>query len=155
MPLKFALIVQKKQHRNYSGKKKCHTTKAQIIVSSLGEILNVNYTAYGRMHDFALFKSTDCNLEKAQSILADSGYQGIAKLYPQAQTPIKSSKKHKLNKDDKEFNHHLSSQRMLVENIFAKFKVFKVLSSRYRNHLKRLGLRLNLIAGIINRELGF
>ena len=44
---------------------------------------------------------------------------------------------------------------MLVENVLAQFKVFKVLSSRYRNRLKRLGLRLNLIAGIINMELGF
>ncbi|HGS2877795.1 TPA: IS5/IS1182 family transposase, partial [Streptococcus pneumoniae] len=25
----------------------------------------------------------------------------------------------------------------------------------YRNHRKRFGLRMNLIAGIINRELGF
>ncbi|HFZ4524486.1 TPA: IS5/IS1182 family transposase, partial [Streptococcus pneumoniae] len=25
----------------------------------------------------------------------------------------------------------------------------------YRNHRKRFGLRMNLVAGIINRELGF
>lgn len=155
MPQKFVLIALKKQHRNYSGKKKCHTTKAQVIVSSIGEILNIDYTNSGRMHDFTLFKLSNYNLEKAKSIVADSGYQGIAKLYPQAQTPIKSSKNHKLSKEEKEFNRHLSSQRMLVENILAKFKVFKVLSSCYRNHLKRLGLRFNLIAGIINRELGF
>ena len=152
---KFVLIALKKQHKNYSGKKKCHTAKAQIIVSSIGEILNINYTPYGRMHDFTLFKSCNYDLEKAKSILADSGYQGIAKLYPQAQTPIKSSKRHKLTKEEKTFNRHLSSQRMLVENVLAQFKVFKVLSSRYRNRLKRLGLRLNIIAGIINMELGF
>ena len=98
---KFVLIALKKQHRNYSGKKKCHTAKAQIIVSSIGEILNINYTPYGRMYDFTLFKSCNYDLERAKSILADSGYQGIAKLYPQAQTPIKSSKRHKLTKEEK------------------------------------------------------
>ena len=71
--------------------------------------------------------------------------------------------KHPLNQakiisyiEEKAFNYHLSSQRIQVENTtLAKFKRFKVLSCRYRNHHKRLGLRLNLIAGIINRELGF
>ncbi|HGP9574994.1 TPA: IS5/IS1182 family transposase, partial [Streptococcus pneumoniae] len=35
---------------------------------------------------------------------------------------------------------------------FAKVKTF---STTYRNHRKRFGLRMNLIAGIINHELGF
>ena len=56
---------------------------------------------------------------------------------------------------DIKFKRLVGVQRMLVENVLAQFKVFKVFSSRYRNRLKRLGLRLNLIAGIINMELGF
>ncbi|SNH95867.1 transposase-like protein, IS1381 ISSpn7 [Streptococcus pneumoniae] len=58
------------------------------------------------------------NIGQAGKILADSGYQGLMKIYPQAQT-------------------------------------FKMFSTTYRNHRKRFGLRMNLIAGIINRELGF
>ncbi|VFI07292.1 transposase-like protein, IS1381 ISSpn7 [Streptococcus pneumoniae] len=38
---------------------------------------------------------------------------------------------------------------------FAKVKTFKMFSTTYRNHRKRFGLRMNLIAGIINHELGF
>ena len=56
---------------------------------------------------------------------------------------------------DVKFKRLVGVQRMLVENVLAQFKVFKVFSSRYRNRLKRLGLRLNLIAGTINMELGF
>ncbi|HES9494589.1 TPA: hypothetical protein VWO99_001335 [Streptococcus pneumoniae] len=33
--------------------------------------------------------------------------------------------------------------------------MFKMFSTTYRNHRKRFGLRMNLIAGIINHELGF
>ncbi|SNJ77642.1 phosphorylase Pnp/Udp family protein [Streptococcus pneumoniae] len=52
-------------------------------------------------------------------------------------------------------NHALSKERSKVENIFAKVKTFKMFSTTYRNHRKRFGLRMNLIAGIINHELGF
>lgn len=38
-------------------------------------------------------------------------------------------------------------------NIYRKLKIFKILSSRYRNRKKRFGLRFNLIAGIYNYEL--
>ncbi|HEN8878219.1 TPA: IS5/IS1182 family transposase, partial [Streptococcus agalactiae] len=48
-----------------------------------------------------------------------------------------------------------SKERIKVENIFAKVKTFKIFSTTYRNRRKRFGLRMNLIAGMINRELGF
>ncbi|HEV5158953.1 TPA: hypothetical protein ACLWZB_002027, partial [Streptococcus pneumoniae] len=56
---------------------------------------------------------------------------------------------------DKAYNHALSKERSKVENIFAKVEMFKMFSTTYRNHRKRFGLRMNLIAGIINHELGF
>ncbi|HEW4416070.1 TPA: transposase, partial [Streptococcus pneumoniae] len=85
----------------------------------------------------------------------DSGYQGLMKIYPQAQTPRKSSKLKPLTVEDKAYNHALYKERSKVENIFAKVKTFKMISTTYRNHRKHFGLRMNLIAGIINHELGF
>ncbi|CJL95307.1 transposase-like protein%2C IS1381 ISSpn7 [Streptococcus pneumoniae] len=79
--------------------------------------------------------------------MADSGYQGLMKIYPQAQTPRKSSKLKPLTAEDKTYNHALSKERSKVENIFAKVKTFKMFSTTYRNHRKRFGLRMNLIAG--------
>ncbi|SNE36371.1 mobile genetic element [Streptococcus pneumoniae] len=66
-----------------------------------------------------------------------------------------SSKLKPLTLEDKSYNHVLSKERIKVENIFVKVKTFKMISTTYRNHRKRFGLRMNLIAGIINRELGF
>ncbi|CKI93100.1 multidrug resistance protein 1 (ATP-binding cassettesub-family B member 1) (P-glycoprotein 1) (antigen) [Streptococcus pneumoniae] len=77
------------------------------------------------------------------------------KIYPQAQTPRKSSKLKPLIAEDKAYNHALSKDRSKVENILAKVKTFKMFSTTYRNHRKRFGLRMNLSAGIINHELGF
>ncbi len=138
--------------------------KAQAIVTSQGRIVSLDI-AVNYCHDMKLFKMSRRNIGQAGKILADSGYQGLMKIYPQAQTPRKSSKLKQtqanssklkpLTVEDKACNHALSKERSKVENIFAKVKTFKMFSTTYRNHRKRFGLRMNLIAGIINHELGF
>ncbi len=145
---------QKKQLENYSGKKKCHDMKAQVIVTNQGRIVSKDI-AVNYCHDMKLFKMSRRNIGQAGKILADSGNQGTMKIYPQAQTPRKSSKLKLLIAEDKTYNHALSKERSKVENIFAKVKTFKMFSTTYRNHRKRFGLRMNLIAGIIKYELRF
>ncbi|MFQ6414785.1 IS5 family transposase [Streptococcus pneumoniae] len=144
----------KKELANDFGKKKFHAMKAQAIVTSQGRIVSLDITV-NYCHDMKLFKMSCRNIGQAGKILADSGYQGLMKIYPQAQTPRKSSKLKPLTVEDKACNHALSKERSKVENIFAKVKTFKMFSTTYRNHRKRFGLRMNLIAGIINHELGF
>ena len=116
-----------------------------------GEILHLDIQI-DYCHDMKLFRKSRRDLSKAREILADSGYQGLMKLYSQAKTPIKSSKLHPLTDEDKAYNRALSSRRIKVENVFAKVKVFKIFSTTYRNRKRRFGLRMNLVAGIINFE---
>ncbi|PSO63326.1 MAG: IS5/IS1182 family transposase, partial [Cyanobacteria bacterium QH_6_48_35] len=35
-----------------------------------------------------------------------------------------------------------------VEHVITSLKIFRILSSRYRNRRKRFGLRVNLLAGV-------
>ncbi|CJU16766.1 transposase-like protein%2C IS1381 ISSpn7 [Streptococcus pneumoniae] len=154
MRRKYKSIALKKQLANHSGKKKFHAMKAQAIVTSQGRIVSLDITV-NYSHDMKLFKMSCRNIGQAGKILADSGYQGLMKIYPQVQTPRKSSKLKPLIAEDKAYNHALSKERSKVENIFAKVKTFKMISTTYRNHRKRFGLRMNLSAGIINHELGF
>ncbi|VQW80697.1 mobile genetic element [Streptococcus pneumoniae] len=65
--------------------------KAQAIVTSQGRIVSLDI-AVNYCHDMKLFKMSRRNIGQAGKILADSGYQGLMKIYPQAQTPRKSSK---------------------------------------------------------------
>ncbi|VQI37767.1 transposase [Streptococcus pneumoniae] len=65
--------------------------KAQAIVTSQGRIVSLDI-AVNYCHDMKLFKMSRRNIGQAGKILADSGYQGPMKIYPQAQTPRKSSK---------------------------------------------------------------
>lgn len=85
--------------------------------------------------------------------MGDAGYQGLQSLHSNSQTLCKKSKYHPLNPDEKESNRRLAQERMAIEHVIRRLKVFRILTERYRNRRKRFGLRFNLIAAIYNREL--
>jgi transposase len=108
---------------------------------------------HGSKHDFQLFKDDACEFPDHLRILADAGYQGLAELHENSQTPFKRSKYHALTKREKQRNRSLARKRIAIEHIFRKLKVFRILSERYRNRRKRFALRFNLISAIYNLEL--
>lgn len=108
----------------------------------------------GKAHDFTLYKNTIGNhVLNSIKEQADSGYQGLDKYHKNSETPKKKPKGKRLTDYDKKENKRISHERMLIENINAKIKVFKIMKHPYRNRRKRHFLRLNLICGIINFEL--
>ena len=104
----------------------------------------------GRKHDFQLFKESGIELPPHVLLLADAGYQGAAAIYPNSQISFKKTKLHPLDKEQKAHNRMLSRKRILIEHIFRKLKVFRILRERYRNRRKRFGLRFSLIAVVYN-----
>lgn len=92
-------------------------------------------------------------LDASLELLADSGYQGLAKLHERSRTPKQRSKKHRLTKDERRANRELSRRRIVVENVIRSLKIFRILLERYRNRRKRFSLRFNLIAGLYNFDL--
>lgn len=66
---------------------------------------------------------------------------------------LKKPRKRPLSKADKQHNRALARLRVRVEHVIRRFKIFRIFSGRYRNRRKRFGLRLNLIAGLLNFEL--
>ena len=116
----------------------------KIICTTVGQ---------GRRHDFHLFKNSKVYIKETAKVLADSGYQGIKKFHQNSDLPKKNTKRKPLTKQEKKENHHISSERVLVENVIRKVKIFRVMAEKYRKRRRRFTLRLNLIAGIINYEL--
>jgi len=109
--------------------------------------------AEGSTHDFKLYEtSVGYAVSDSIKIQGDSGYQGILKLHINSETPKKKPKGGELTAEEKEENRRISRERILVENINAKIKVFKITSNKYRNRRRRYGLRMSLICGIINFE---
>jgi hypothetical protein len=83
----------------------------------------------------------------------DSGYQGILRLHVSSETPKKKPKGGELTPEEKADNRRISRERILIENINAKIKVFKVVANKYRSRRNRFKLRMSLICGICNFEL--
>jgi len=126
--------------------------KAQIIVNKI--LQKVICTSYGKgkKHDYRLFKESKVHIHPDIKVVVDSGYQGIKKIHINSEVPKKRRKKNPLTKEDKKNNRELSKTRVLVENIIALIKRFKIVSDKYRNRRKRFCLRFNLISAICNIE---
>ena len=107
----------------------------------------------GKTHDFKLYKDSvgGCVPGWIKELM-DSGYQGIAKIHKNSETPKKKPKSGELTDEERAENRRISRERMLIEHINAKIKVFKIMANKYRNRRKRHKLRANLICGIINFE---
>ena len=141
------------QKHYYSGKKKKHTLKTQVVVNKKNsQILTVDFSN-GKKHDFRLLKESKLRFNQKTKVLADTGYLGIKEIINNSKIPYKSSKKKNLTKEEKKENREISIKRIVVENVIGSLKRFRILSERYRNRRKRFGLRFSLIAGIHNFEI--
>ena len=110
--------------------------------------------AEGSKHDFKLYEdSVGSAVSDDIKLRGDSGYQGILRLHKNSETPKKKPKGGELTAEEKAENRRISRERIMIENINAKIKVFKILANKYRNRRRRFGLRMSLICGIINSEL--
>ena len=109
----------------------------------------------GREHDFRVCKRSKCaaHLNAETELLGDSGYQGVKELHEKSRTPYKKSKKKPLTEEERLFNKVLSRERIVVEHVIRRLKVFRVLKEVYRHRRRRFGLRVHLLAGLYNADL--
>ena len=127
----------KNQKADYSGKKR-HTIKSQIVICLLTlTILSVG-VGKGRQHDFSVFKSSRLLLHPDALLLADLGYQGMHKHHPNSTLPIKMKKGQLLSAEDKAHNKALSKQRIFIEHVNRRCKIFKIVKDIYRGQAQEL-----------------
>ena len=124
-----------------------------MIVNKKTEEILATAFCKGSQHDFQLFKDSRSALPLSTCTLADTGYQGLSHIHENSRTPAKKTKLHPLTQEQKASNRALSRQRVRVENVICRLKVFRILTERYRNRRKRFAIRFNLIAAICNLEL--
>ena len=138
------------QRQFYSGKKKRHTIKAQLIVCLTTLTILVVVCGKGRIHDFTLFKQSYRGI--LQSILkyADSGYQGIQKRLANSKIPYKGSKKNPLTPEQKAYNRALAQIRVKIEHVNRRCKIFRIVKDTYRGKHKHYGKTWTLVAMLVN-----
>ncbi|WP_227498609.1 IS5 family transposase [Synechococcus sp. PCC 7336] len=143
----------RKQRHFYSGKKKQHTLKCQIILDQQTREVICTFFGQGRRHDFNLFKASGIHFHPETQSLQDNGYQEIETHHPNSFIPRKKPKGGELSSLEKSYNQELGRERICIEHVNRSLKIFRILRERYRNREQRYGLRCNLIAAIYNYEL--
>ena len=120
--------------------KKRHTIKAQLIICTLTLAIYSVVVAKGKVHDFKVYKESGQLVATSSKLLADSGYQGLLTHHSNAELPIKRTKNTPLSQADKAHNKALSKQRIVIEHINRRCKVFRVVKDIYRGKHKHYGL---------------
>ena len=138
----------------YSGKKKRHTQKTEITMTTNGKIIDVSKCIAGSVHDITIRRNGN-PLPPDADKYGDLGYQGWQKESSNVHLPHKKPKKGQLTDQQRQENKDHSKIRIAVEHQFARLKKFRILGETYRNFRKKHNLRFNIIAGIVNLQAGF
>ncbi len=142
------------QKAHYSGKKKRHTLKTQVVVSPDGELMDVSQTVPGSQHDKKLYDESgvDDYLDEDEAMMGDSGYQGIQQGH-QAILPIKKPKGGELTPEQKAHNRRVSRIRVVVEHTIAQIKTFRVMAAVYRHVREGYNNIFQIVAVLVNRRI--
>lgn len=136
----------RKQQLYYSGKKKKHTLKNQIVVNARRKILAVSRSHPGATHDKNVYYKTRIYTTPKIRPIADLGYCGV----PTLQIPFKKPKGKELSPSQKQYNKQLAKRRIIIEHIIGKMKIFQILVYPFRNPLSKHSLIFKNVAGFYN-----
>lgn len=140
----------------YSGKKKMHTVKSQIVVESeSGWIRDIADSVKGRVSDIKLIDQSGVldQLPEGTGMMGDAAYQGIAKLHPLGRSPYKKPIRAELTEAMVAYNHAFSQRRIIVETIINRLRRYQSLTQMDRQHRLAHTARVCAVAGLVNRQL--
>jgi hypothetical protein len=140
----------------YSGKKRAHTLKTQLAVTSGGLIESLSPPVPGSVNDVRLLRETDLlgRLGEDAAGMTDKGYEGGDKGYRAGVLvlPKKDRKKNPCTEQDRARNRLISRYRVVVEHTIAQLNRFTVLRQVYRGGRLRYGQVSRAVAVLVNRR---
>jgi hypothetical protein len=151
--------IKRKTH--YSGKKKRHTVKTQLIVNSNGLIIHKTAHAKGSTHDYSLYKRSHPHLPDKVRQGFDLGYLGGKLDFSSLNCVLPFKKKNpgrgkrgvkaqELPADQKAFNKTLAKDRVVCEYTNSRVKKFLIWGGEFRNHPKLYDVMTDIVSGLIN-----
>jgi hypothetical protein len=147
------------QEPYYSGKKKAHTLKTQVVVDTRGRVETVSDSVPGGAnHDLTLLRTSGVleRLRPGEAAMMDKGYVGVKNTHPGASVviPHKASRGHPLADEQKGSNRVVASYRIVGEHAMAQLNRFTVLRQVFRGQKReRHGKVVRVVAKLINRRM--
>ncbi len=146
---------REKRKAFYSGRKKRHTFKTQVVVEKgKGLIMDVSPGWEGRRHDMEVFCSSGVK-EKFEGIKVegwmDRGYVGIERVCRwEIRQPKKKPKGRELGEEERERNREINRERVKVEHGILAMKRYQVMGGIYRGREGGYAGMVEVVAGLVN-----
>ena len=145
-------VDKKRKKVYYSGKKKRHTVKTQLMVNNHGYVIHKTNHKRGCRHDYNIYKNNHPVTPKQVVNVVDLGYLGIEKDFPEQLSSIPQRKKRNLDlsAEEMEYNKIHSKKRIVIEHAICRLKKYRILADVFRNRLKKYNKVSDIVAGLIN-----
>jgi hypothetical protein len=138
--------IEPKQRAFYSGKKKDHTIKTEIITNLEGDILDVDPGYRGPKSDKKLHEGSEVAEQFPNAtVKGDLAYQGVKG----GAVPHKKPRGGELTAPQKEANRKFSSVRVRVEHSIRRVKAFRIVRDEYRLATGLFGRTCRLVVGLV------
>lgn len=122
------------QRAKYSGKKKRHTVKNNVITDKqTGKVKGLSPTVAGCQHDKKLADEHGLTFPKGSTLWQDTGFQGYAPDGVVIIQPKKKPRGRELTPTEKRQNELIARVRIRVEHSIGGVKVFSVVRDIFRN----------------------
>ncbi len=149
-------VDNKRKKAYYSGKKKRHTVKTQIMVNNRGLIIHKTGRKKGRGHDYNIYKKNHPVTPKQVVNVFDLGYLGVGKDFPDQKSSIPNRKKRsqkELAQGENEHNQNHSSTRIVIGHTICRMKKYRIMGDAFRNRLRKHNRVSDMVSGLVNYRL--
>jgi len=123
------------QKHYYSGKKKAHTVKNNVITEHNGKVLYLSDTYEGKKHDKKIADEEGYRFPPGSKLLQDTGFQGYQPEGVKIVQPKKKPRNGELTPDEKIINRAISSIRVEVEHQIGGIKRCQIVVQKFRNRV--------------------
>jgi len=136
----------------YSGKKKRHTVKTQLMVNNQGIIIYKLGYKKGRKHDYNIYKKNHPVTPREVLNVFDLGYLGVEKDFPEqlSALPYKKKRNLELSQEEKDYNKIHSKKRIVIEHTICRLKKYRILADVFRNRLRKYDKVSDTVSGLVN-----
>jgi len=124
---------QEAQKTYYSGKKKRHTVKNNVLVKAQAKIGLLSATCEGKKHDKKIADETQFTLPQGSLLYQDTGFQGFVLQGVTILQPQKKPRGGQLTAEQKERNREISRVRIRVEHAIGGVKRYRIVKDQLRN----------------------
>ena len=133
-------VDKERRKMYYSGKKKRHTVKNQLMVNNRGYIIHKANHKKGKRHDYDIYKKNHPVTPKQVVNVIDLGYLGVEKDFPEQLSALPYKKKRnqqELSQEEKDYNKIHSKKRIVIEHTICRLKKYRIMNDVFRNKLRK------------------